>query len=87
MKSKTLLSLVLLTAFANAAEPEKLLKLRSSYESAVTKATAPIQRTYLQELEKLKVEFTKAGKLEDALAIDTEIKRFFGDWRVIRGRV
>jgi hypothetical protein len=75
MKSKALLNLVLLTAFASAAEPEKLLKLRSSYESAVTKATAPIQRTYLQELEKLKVEFTKAGKLEDALAIDTEIKK------------
>lgn len=63
------------TTFLLAAEPEKLTKLRGSYESAVTKATAPIQKTYTTELEKLKIEFTKAGKLEDALAIDSELKR------------
>lgn len=57
-----------------AAEPEKLTKLRSSYESAIAKATAPIQKTYTTELEKLKLEFTKAGKLEDALAVSEELK-------------
>ena len=67
-----------LTLFATsllATEPEKLTKLRGSYEAAITKATAPIQKTYTTELEKLKIEFTKAGKLEDALAVDEEIKK------------
>ena len=73
MLSKTLtLALVATSIFG--AEPEKLTKLRGSYESAMTKATAPIQKTYVAELQKLKIEFTKAGNLEGALAIDAEIK-------------
>ena len=69
------LALILFATSLLAAEPDKLTKLRGSYESAMTKATAPIQKTYTTELEKLKIEFTKAGKLEDALAIDGELKR------------
>jgi hypothetical protein len=57
-----------------AAEPEKLTKLRGGYEAAVAKVTAPIQKTYANELEKLKSEFTRAGNLEAALAVDTELK-------------
>jgi hypothetical protein len=73
---------LIFTLFATtllASEPEKLTKLRGSYESAMTKATAPIQKTYTTELEKLKLEFTKSGKLEDALAVDAEIKRLSGE--------
>lgn len=68
---------LLLTLFAISllgAEPEKLTKLRGNYESAMTKATAPIQKTYISELEKLKIEFTKSGDLESALAVDAELK-------------
>ncbi len=72
--TRLLLSLALFgTAFS--AEPEKLLKLRSGFEGAVTRAVTPIQKTYLQELEKLKTEFTRAGNLEDALAVADEIKK------------
>jgi len=69
--------IILLIVFASsllAAEPEKLVSLRVSYQSAITKATAPIQKTYLAELEKLKSEFTRSGNLEAALAVDTELK-------------
>lgn len=70
--------ILVLTLFATslfAADPEKLNKLRGSYDAAITKATTPIQKTYIAELEKLKIEFTKAGKLEDALAVDQEIRK------------
>lgn len=72
------LALTFFAASLLAAEPEKLTKLRGSYESAMTKATAPIQKTYTTELEKLKIEFTKAGRLEDALAVTEEIKKISG---------
>lgn len=75
MLQRTLLILALTASVSAAAEPEKLLKLRTSYEAAMTKAAAPIQRTYLQELEKLKIEYTKAGKLEDALTVSEELKK------------
>ncbi|MBK8040028.1 MAG: hypothetical protein IPK22_23285 [Verrucomicrobiaceae bacterium] len=78
MLPRTLVFTLIATSLL-AAEPEKLTKLRGSYESAMTKATAPIQKTYTTELEKLKLEFTKSGKLEDALAVDAEIKRLSGE--------
>ena len=56
-------------------EPEKLSRLRQSYEAAVTKATAPLQKTYLQELLKLKDEYTRAAKLDEALAVTEAIKK------------
>lgn len=56
------------------AEPEKLTTLRSGFEAASERALTPIRRTYVAELEKMKMEFTKSGKLEDALAVDAEIK-------------
>ena len=66
---------VAIASTAISAEPDKLLKLRTSYEAAVTRATTPLQKTYLQELEKLKTEYTRAAKLEDALAVADEMKR------------
>lgn len=67
--------IALIVPALSAAEPDKLLKLRSSYDAALSRATAPLQRTYLQELEKLKDEYTRAAKLQEALAVDEEIKR------------
>ena len=71
-------TLFLLTSFAtllHSAEPEKLDRLRSSYEAAVTRATDPLRKTYLAELEKLKADFTRKAQLEEALAVDREIKK------------
>ncbi len=59
----------------HSAEPEKLLSLRSSYEDAISRATNPIRNTYLTELQKLKIELTRAAKLEEALAVDAEIMK------------
>jgi hypothetical protein len=73
-----ILALTLLASSIVAAEPDKLTKLRDSYEAAMSKATAPIQKTYVAELEKLKIEFTKAGNLEFALAVDAELKTLTG---------
>ena len=63
----------------HSAEPEKLLSLRSSYEAAISRATNPIRNTYLAELQKLKAELTRSAKLEDALAVDAEIKKLSGE--------
>jgi hypothetical protein len=72
---RILLASILLSALASADEPDKLAKLRDSYDAAVQRATAPITKTYVTELEKLKSEFTKAAKLEDALAVSEELKK------------
>jgi hypothetical protein len=63
---------------ASSTEPERLTKLRTNYESAVVRALTPLQRTYVVELEKLKAEFTRTGKLEDALLVDAEIRKLQG---------
>lgn len=79
MKPFAILPLTIVFTFIattlQSAEPEKLARLRISYESAITKAITPIQKTYLAELEKLKLEFTKAGNLEAAIAVDAEMKK------------
>ena len=36
----------------------------------------PLQKTYIQELEKMKLDFTRSGKLEDAIAVSEELKKF-----------
>jgi len=57
-----------------AAVPEKLQSLKTSYEAAVQRATAPLTKTYIQELQKLKTEYTKAGNLQAAVAADALLK-------------
>jgi hypothetical protein len=54
--------------------PEKLKKLQENYDAAIARATAPITATYVKELEKMKLDFTKAGDLNAALAADELIK-------------
>ena len=56
--------------------PEVLRPLRSTYreqlstlETSRDKAQAPLKKRYEEELTKLQIETTKAGKLEDALAV------------------
>ncbi len=56
--------------------PDKLAGLKHNYEAALVRATTPITQTYVQQLQKLKVEYTKAGNLEAALATDAILKEF-----------
>lgn len=55
-------------------EPTDLALLRASWTKARLQATAPIDQKYLQALEALKVQYTRAGKLEEALSVDAEMK-------------
>ena len=54
--------------------PEKLQSLKKNYDAAVVRATAPLTRSYLQELQRLKLEYTRAGNLSAALTADALIK-------------
>lgn len=74
MKAIPILSL-LLTATTMAAEvPKELTTLRSSYHRACERATLTARQKFLQVLTRLKEDFTRAGKLEQALAADAAIK-------------
>ncbi len=55
-------------------EPAKLVKIRADWQRSVNRITAPLNKKYREELEKMKLEFTRANNLEDAIAVDTEIK-------------
>jgi formylglycine-generating enzyme required for sulfatase activity len=70
------ISLILLCFLgcASAQDPTELTRLNKSYEAAVQKAITPLKQTYAQELKKLKDNYTKAAKLEDAIAVDKVLK-------------
>ncbi len=55
-------------------EPKDLTSLRESYQRARSAALAPIEKKYSDALAAMKVRLTKAGNLEGALAVDTELK-------------
>lgn len=57
-----------------AEEPDDLTKLREAYQQAQERALAPLQAKYVSGLEAMKLRMTKAGKLQDALAVDAELK-------------
>jgi len=58
----------------SAKEPEELASLRDSYQAAIARATTPLTKTYVTELERLRTDFTKKGDLQAALAVDTELR-------------
>lgn len=66
------LSILALTASAMGAEPTQISMLRKSWEQARARAAQPIDESYLRELHKLLDTFTKAGQLEDAMAVKNE---------------
>ena len=74
MKVCLIFSLCLASALV-AEDPESLKTLRSNYEDALERAVQPVNDRYVKELEKLKLQYTKAGKLEEALAVDAELKK------------
>lgn len=75
---------LLITSFEIAAwaqsadEPKQLTSLRESYTKARTAATAPIDKKYVEALNAMKLQLTKAGSLQGALAVDAEITRISG---------
>lgn len=76
-KISTLIAFTTITVLVSAQDaplPEKLSTLKTSYQAAVARATTPLTKTYLSELERLKIEYTKKGDLQAALAVDAELK-------------
>lgn len=55
--------------------PPKLKMLQENYEAALFRAKEPVIKTYIKELEKLKIEYTRAGDLKLAVSTDELIKQ------------
>lgn len=53
--------------------PSKLKTLQSNYDAAIKRVTSPITGTYLEELGKLKLEYTGEGDLKSALTVEAII--------------
>jgi hypothetical protein len=71
----SLLGFSLLVAGQEAAKaPSELTQLKKSYDQAIERATSPIKKTFETELERLMTTFTKAGKLDAALAVKQELE-------------
>lgn len=66
---------VLLASFASlaAADPD-LDRLKTAYQGAVERATAPIKATYEKELQKLLQAHTQAGRFDAAATVMAELK-------------
>ena len=63
------------TSQETAHDPPDLARLQHNRDRAIERALRPIHETYRRELEKLKVKYTKAGKLEEAVAVQNELKK------------
>ena len=70
---RILVFFLLIHAFPASAIDE-LGNLKSSYENAVIKVTAPVKATYEKELQKLLERYTKAGNLDEAAKVIAELK-------------
>lgn len=75
MKAAAVLAVLLVVTVqhAGAAEPPDLQALRGAYEAAVTRTMKPLSETYLAELKKLRDQYTRAAKLDEANAVQAEI--------------
>ncbi len=75
MKAAVILTLfVLITCRVSpGAEPADLEALRNSYQVALIRTTKPVSETYLAELKKLRDQYTRNAKLDEANAVQIEI--------------
>lgn len=71
----TAFALISLSVASYAEEPQDLTILRDSYQRAIERAVSPVQGKYIEELKKLKLRYTKDGKLEDAIVVDKELTK------------
>lgn len=76
MKLHSIFATLLLTLSLSADAQEATAaveRLRTSYTAAVKRATDPLKDTYRKELNKLLDQYTKSGKLDDALIVRNEL--------------
>lgn len=59
----------------SAKSPARLVKLRDSWQAARKRALDPIDKTYEGALKKMMSDFTRAGDLESAVAVRTELQK------------
>jgi len=71
----SILSLTSVVTAQNTGEPKQLANLRESYTKARTAATAPIDKKYVDALVSMKLQLTKSGDLQGALAVEAEIAK------------
>lgn len=64
----------LLLSASHVSAIDELGNLRSSYDNAIIKVTAPVKATYEKELQKLLERYTKAGNLDEAAKVIAELK-------------
>lgn len=69
----TLLSILAVSTVLGDEASKSVERLRASYESAMKRATDPIKETYRKELAKLLDQYTRSGKLDDALVVKQEL--------------
>ncbi|MBX7211009.1 MAG: hypothetical protein K1X78_22075 [Verrucomicrobiaceae bacterium] len=74
LRTATVILAALLTRSIAADPPKELTSLKDSYIKARSKAVAPIEKKYLEALIAMKTKFTKAGDLDAALFVDSEIR-------------
>lgn len=60
--------------------PDDVVSLQESYAREVQRVLIPIQEKYLEALDRLRDSYTRAGKLDEALKIEEEIK-LAQEWR------
>jgi hypothetical protein len=73
------LSFLFLAVQSNAAEPPELVKARQNYQAAAERALTPVKAAYWKELDRLINEYSKAGKLDEALAVKNEQAKLVND--------
>jgi hypothetical protein len=78
-KSAILGLIVLVAGSAWAAEePKELEAARAAYRQSVERATQPLKTKYLSDLGRLRETYTRAGKLNEALAVENEVRSLTG---------
>ena len=55
--------------------PQEAQRIKDAYQAAIEKASAPITKAYVAQLERMKIDYTKKAKLNEAVAIDNEISQ------------
>ena len=75
MKLPIVISIIAIALGAHSQEPEKLSNLRSSWQRAREQATQPLDTKYRTALQQLMDSFTKAGDLNSALAVKSELEK------------
>jgi hypothetical protein len=78
MKNTLVALLLTLPLLAWSQDTKELTQMADTYNKEVAKALKPLNERYIAALTRQKELYTKAGKMEAALAADAEIKRITG---------